>query len=283
LLALALQSALIATLIVQRRRRQEAEIEAGHRRAELVHASRLALAGELAASIAHEINQPLGAILANTGAADAWLRRIPPDLDEIRLINADIHRESLRAGEIIRRVRALVTKGDVERQATDINTLIVDTLTLLRTEALQREVTLESVLGTDLSPLHVDRVQLQQALLNLCVNAMDAMSDIEASHRRLVVRTEKRDGGMEIAVSDQGPGIQPDQLPRLFDSFFTTKAQGMGLGLSITRSIVEAHGGTLSGENNADGGATFRIFLHDEAVTPAPAHALAASARGGDE
>ena len=270
ILALVFQAALIATLLVQRRRRHQAEMEASNRRVELIRASRLALAGELAASIAHEINQPLGAILANTGAAKELLGRVPVDLDEIRNIIADIHKADLRAGEVIRRVRALLTKGDVERQPTDINVLVGDTLELLESEALRRGVAISKELAANLPSAYADRIQLQQALLNLAVNGMDAMVDTESSRQQLVVRTAQIDGDkVEISVSDNGSGISGQELPRLFDSFFTTKPHGIGLGLSISRSIVEAHGGTLSVENRTGGGATFRILLPVE-FTAAP-------------
>jgi len=262
LLALSLQSALIAALVFQRRRRHRAEIEASHRRSELMQASRLALAGQLTASIAHEINQPLGAILVNTGAAKGFLEDTPPNLDEVRNILADIRKEDLRAGEVIRRVRALLIKGDVERQPTDINALAVDTLALLDPEARRRGIAIETALAPDLPAARVDRVQVQQALLNLCVNAMDAMSETVTGPRQLeLATTAGENSGIEIAISDHGPGIRQEEMPRLFDSFFTTKPHGMGLGLSITRSIVEAHGGTLTAENRADGGAIFRIVL----------------------
>jgi len=262
LLVLALQTALIATLLMQRKRRRQAEIEAGNRRVELTRASRLALAGELAASIAHEINQPLGAILANTGAAKELLARSPVDLEEIGNIVADIHKADLRAGEVIRRVRALVTKTDVERQATDINDLVEETLALLEGEALRRGVTIKSVYGANLPLVPADRIQLQQALLNLAVNGMDAMADTDVARRQLVVTTGRIESdAVQISVTDAGPGFREEELPRLFDSFFTTKPHGIGLGLSISRSIVEAHAGVLRAENRAGGGAVFRMVL----------------------
>jgi signal transduction histidine kinase len=262
LLALMLQSVLIASLVFQRRRRRLAEIEAAHRRTELQRASRLALAGQLTASIAHEINQPLGAILVNTGTAKALLESVPPKLDEVRDILTEIHKEDLRASQVIRRVRALLTKGDVERQWVDVNALVAETISLLDAETQRRDVVIEAALATGLPSARVDRTQLQQALLNLCINGMDAMVDTPPDRRRLEVSTVAHDdGACEIAIADRGSGIQPRELPQLFDSFFTTKPHGMGLGLSITRAIVEAHGGALSGENRVDGGALFRVLL----------------------
>ena len=180
----------------------------------------------------------------------------------MRDILAEIHKEDLRASEVIRRVRALLTKGDVERQWVDVNALVEETISLLDAEAHRRDIVIEAALATRLPSLRVDRTQLQQALLNLCMNGMDAMVDTHADRRRLEVSTvAQKDGACEIVIGDRGSGIQPQELPQLFDSFFTTKAHGMGLGLSITRSIVEAHGGALSGENRVDGGALFRVRL----------------------
>jgi signal transduction histidine kinase len=273
LVALLAQSALILALVLQRRGRRKAEHDARDRRSELAQASRLALAGELTASIAHEINQPLGAILANTSAAEAMLRHGVTDTDELRAILADIRTSDQRASEIIRRVRSLVTTRQSRHEPADVNTIVSEVLAMVQGEAGRRGVIVEPRLGSSLPAILADRVQLQQALVNLCVNAMDAMDDIAPEKRRLGVRTMAMPGGgeIEIAVSDSGPGIAPEQLPRLFDSFFTTKAHGMGLGLSITRSIVEAHGGTLSGRNRADGGALFWMMLpaHDPDA-PAP-------------
>jgi signal transduction histidine kinase len=255
------QAALIVGLVWQRRGRVKAEGEVRYRRAELAQASRLALAGELTASIAHEINQPLGAILANTGAAEAILRRDPAASAELREILADIRKADLRASDVIRRVRALVTARQAEHEAVEVNAMVSEVLVLLRGEAQRRGVAIEPALAAGLPELALDRVQVQQAIVNLCLNAMEAMSDCEAGTRRLEVRTRAADGGVEIAVADTGPGIAAEHLPKVFDSFFTTKASGTGLGLAITRSIVEAHRGRLSAENRREGGALFRIAL----------------------
>jgi signal transduction histidine kinase len=261
-LALLAQSALILGLLFQRRARHRAEEEARQRRAELSQASRLALAGELTASIAHEINQPLGTILANAGAAEALLRRGNASGDELGSIIADIKKADLRASEVICRVRALVTSRQSERKPEDLNGIVSEVLAFLRGEAERRGVVIDMAFDPELPKLEIDRVQLQQAIANLCVNAMDAMTQTARGRKRLGVRTADRgDGTIEIVVTDTGPGISTEQLPRLFESFFTTKAEGMGLGLSIARSIVEAHDGTLSAENLDAGGALFRILL----------------------
>jgi signal transduction histidine kinase len=257
-----LQSALMLALVLQRRARARAEAETQRRRVELGQASRLALAGELSASIAHEINQPLGAILANAGAAEALLRRSPGATEELRAILADIRSADVRAGEIIRRVRALVTARQAELEPVDINAVVMDVVALLRGEAARREVTVETALEPGLPPVPLDRVQFQQALVNLSINAMEAMSAAPPGKRQLGLRTRAgAEGRVEIAVSDTGPGISDGNLPRIFDSFFTTKAEGTGLGLAITRSIVEAHAGSVHAENLRQGGAQFRILL----------------------
>jgi signal transduction histidine kinase len=267
------QAALILALVLQRRGRRRAEDDARHRRAELAQASRLALAGELAASIAHEINQPLGAILANAGAAEALLRRGGASSDELRAVIDDIKKSDLRASEIIRRVRALVSVREGEYKLDDLNAIVGDVVDFLAGDARRRGVALSSRLPAGLPRLAIDRIQLQQAIVNLCVNAMDAMADVAPDRRQLVVSTRARaDGGAEVIVADTGPGIAPERMPRLFDSFFTTKPDGTGLGLSISRSIVQAHGGSVSAENRLDGGALFRIVLPATRDDAAAAH-----------
>ena len=230
----------------------------------LAHASRLAVMGELTASIAHEINQPLGAILSNADAAELLLEADPGRLDEVRRILADIRKDDLRASQVIRRMRELLGKRALERQPLDLNEVTSGVLQLLGADAARRGVALETDLAPGLPAVHGDRVHLQQVLLNLLLNGMEAMADTPAPQRRLAVRTARSDSGVEVAVTDSGPGIPPERLPRLFDSFFTTKQDGMGLGLSIARSIVEAHGGRIWAENRADGGATLRFALSAE-------------------
>ena len=259
---MAAQLALITVLVLERRARVKAEKEVLHRRQELAQASRLALAGELTASIAHEINQPLGAILANAGAADSLLRREPGSGEEVRVILGDIQKADIRASEIIRRVKALVTTREAEHECVDLNALINETIAFLEGDARRRGVAVETFLAPGLPPVYADRVQLQQALVNLCVNAMEAMSATIPGGRRLGVRTQAGTrGAVLVVVTDSGPGIPHDHVPHLFDAFFTTKKQGTGLGLSITRSIVEAHHGRITAENREEGGAVFRITL----------------------
>jgi signal transduction histidine kinase len=259
---IAIQGALIAMLLWQRRQRRQAEMQAAHQRVELAQASRLALAGELTASIAHEIKQPLSAILAHAETAELMLETHEPSISEIQRIIAEIRKDDLRASEVITRLRDLLSKHAMVRHSVDLNQMIDDTLRLLEVEAARRGIAVVTELTPGLSPVDGDRVHLQQVVVNLCLNAMDAMADVSPERRSLLVHTAGRvDGGVEIQVRDTGPGIAEEQLPRLFDSFFTTKARGMGLGLSVSRSIVEAHGGRLSAENHVGGGALFRIAL----------------------
>jgi PAS domain S-box-containing protein len=228
----------------------------------LALASRLALVGEITASIAHEINQPLGAILSNADAAEMVLDSSSMKPSELRQILEDIRREDLRASEVIRRVRSLLRSHTLEMQEVDVNRLADDVLDMVGTDALRRGVILQRELEPGPAFVRADRVHVQQALLNLVLNGMDAMAETELAKRRLTVATTRKpDGAVEIAVRDAGPGLAPEVLPRLFDSFFTTKPQGMGLGLSLCRSIADAHGGRIVAENNAGLGATFRLCL----------------------
>jgi signal transduction histidine kinase len=219
--------------------------------------------GELTASIAHEINQPLGAILFNADAAELLLRADPGRVDEVRKILADIRKDDLRASEVVRRIRELLRTRALEREPLDLNEVASGVLDLLRADAARRGVALEVDLAPGLPAVPGDRVYLQQVLLNLFLNAMEAMAETPAPHRRLSVRTARNASGVEVSVTDAGPGVPPERLPRLFESFFTTKKDGMGLGLSIARSIVEAHGGRIWAETRAEG-ATFRFTVPAE-------------------
>jgi signal transduction histidine kinase len=257
---LLVQTGLIVALLAQSRRRRQAELDAQRQRAELAHASRLSAVGQLTASIAHEINQPLGAILSNAEAAEMFLDADPPRLDRVRQILADIGHEDRRASEVIRHVRSLLGKAPPEMRTLALNDVARDVLDLVAGDASRRGVALEAVLDTALPPIHGDRVQLQQALLNLVLNGMEAMEHASNGDRRISVRTRRADdASVELAVADTGPGIPEQQIPHLFESFFTTKKDGMGLGLSIVRSIAEAHGGRIEVGN--DRGAVFRLRI----------------------
>jgi two-component system sensor kinase FixL len=233
-------------------------VEEAHR--DLIHASRVAALGELTASIAHEVNQPLGAILSNAEAAELLLESESPPLDELRKILADIRNDDVRAGEIIHHIRLLMRKRALKRGSLDVNELSAEVVRLMETEVQRRNVSLNTEFTAAPATIFGDRVHLQQVLMNLILNGMEAMADIPAAERRLYVRTASNgQRRVEISVTDSGRGIPPEKLPRLFDSFFTTKENGMGLGLAIARSIIDAHHGRIFAENNSDGGATFRF------------------------
>jgi len=237
----------------------------------LAHAARLAVAGELTASIAHEINQPLGAILSNADAAEILLERPHPPLDEIRQILSDIRRDDLRASDVIQHLRSLLRKHALEIQSLDINELITEVLRLAAADGQRRRVHFAREFAADLPPVPGDRVHLQQVLLNLLLNAMDAMAETPIPRRRVTFRTRRvGEAAVEVAVIDTGSGIAEDRLRHIFDSFFTTKKEGMGLGLSIARSIIESHRGTLTVVNNPDGGATFAFTLPVAKPEPGP-------------
>jgi PAS domain S-box-containing protein len=242
--------------------RKQAEVAAEAQRRELAHLSRVASLGELSGALAHELNQPLAAILANTRAAQRIMSRNPPDLVEIRAILEDIVLDDRRAGQVIGRLRTLLKKGEMRTSEVNLNELVEEVRDLLHTELIRRRVATDIRL-TPIMPLVVgDRVELQQVILNLIGNACDAMSGRPADHRLLTISTSVTpDGWLELAVQDRGTGIPPERLDQIFDAFFTTKASGLGLGLAICRSIVNAHGGRLWAVNNLLGGATFHLAL----------------------
>jgi len=259
IVAFLLQTALLGGLLFERRRRRRAERAVDKHRFELAHASRLAVAGELTASIAHEINQPLGAILSNVAAADLILGTREEKDGDLRQILEDIRRDDMRASEVIRRLRTLLEKHEVERTPVELNGVLADTAVVLRAEARRRRVEL----SVHQAPLAVtvlgDRVQMQQILVNLVLNAMDAVADRPEGHRTVVVSLMKQAAVARVEVSDSGNGISSDHLSKLFDSFFTTKRHGIGLGLSIVRTLVETHGGRVWAANGPSAGAIFSI------------------------
>ena len=265
-----LEFALIVALLVERRLRRRAELRSQRQTVELAHASRLATVGEITASIAHQVNQPLGAILSNADAAEMLLDAKPLPVDELRQILIDIRRDDERASEVIRGMRALLRRREIDVRPIDLNDAIAEVLRLLDGESRRHGVVLDPHLAETLPPVAGDRVHLQQVVLNLLVNGIEAAADADRDSRRMVsIQTTSAGGEVEVLVRDTGRGISPDQLPRLFDSFVTTKKDGMGLGLSIARSLVEAHGGRIWAENKP-GGATFRFTLpvHDSGAVP---------------
>ena len=256
-----LQGAMISGLLHERRRRRSAETLSRQRMSELAHSNRYAMAGELTASIAHELNQPLGSILTNAETAQLILKSPAPDLNEIREIILDIHRDDHRASEVIQRLRSLLKKAPFELSDFDVNDLVAETTALLEGLADARAVELESLSAGEPLPVNGDRMQLQQVIINLVVNAMDAMAAIPATRRRMSISTARIDGLAQISVSDAGPGIPSESLKQVFEPFFSTKADGMGLGLSIARTIIEAHKGQITAKNHTDGGTTFYVRL----------------------
>jgi signal transduction histidine kinase len=271
-LAVVLAQALtIAALLVQRHRRQAAEDDAARRRLELARATRVAALGELSASIAHEVGQPLGAIVTNTQAAELILQGHDPDTAELQQIFADVRHDALRANEVVRRLRALLEKRAVEMAPLDAAATFDDTLSLLAPEARRRGITIERDLAAP-APVHGDCIQLQQVLLNLALNAMDAMRDTPQLQRVLTVSTHAANGGVELRVADRGHGLSRESQSRLFESFFTTKPHGVGLGLSIVRTVVGAHGGRVHATPRDGGGSVFTVWL-PLAAEGRPAHA----------
>jgi signal transduction histidine kinase len=257
----ALQALTIGGLLVQRRRRLQAELEASERRIELARAMRFAAMGELTASIAHEINQPLGAILSNADAAVLLLRGGAATPEALAEILADIRRDDLRATEVIRRLRALLEKHEVELAPMSLHPPIRDTMALLEPEARRRGVTVELALGATDDGMVGDPVQMQQVLLNLAMNAMDAMESTPLLERRLTIATASGPDGIELTVADRGPGIPAARRESVFESFYTTKSNGMGLGLPIVRAIVDAHHGEIGIESHVGGGTLVRVRL----------------------
>lgn len=261
LLIMVTQGLLIAGLLSQRRWRRLAERAELEQRAKLFHASRLALAGELTGAIAHEINQPLGAILSNADAGDLLLDSGIDQREKLRAILADIRRDDLRASDVIQRLRKLLRKQEVDREQFDFNDVMTDTQSILLAESRRRGVVLELQAAAEPLPVLADRVQIQQVLINLVLNAMDAVAEQPEARRTVTVSLSKKDRLVVLAVRDKGHGIAPENRQKIFESFFTTKSTGMGLGLSIANTIMEAHGGHIRVEGVAGDGTIFKAEL----------------------
>lgn len=256
-----LQALTIGTLLLQRRRRREAEAESLQRRTELARAVRFAAIGEITASIAHEINQPLGAILSNADAAELLLKSGRATTAELQEILADIRRDDMRAHEVIRRLRALLEKHEVEHAPMRLHPALREVLALLEPEARRRGVAIEHHFDAADDCLHGDPIQWQQVLLNLALNGMDAMEHTAPAARRLCIETADRGEHLELTVADGGSGIEPSKRATVFESFFTTKQGGLGLGLPIVRAIVEAHEGRIDLSSPEAGGTRFTVAL----------------------
>jgi C4-dicarboxylate-specific signal transduction histidine kinase len=240
--------------------RKRAEAALQQAQADLARLNRVMLLGEMTASIAHEVNQPIAATVTNAHAGLRWLRAQTPDLEEARQALGRIVRDGSRAGEVIDRIRALVKKVPPRRELLDINEAIRDVIAL--TEVQQNRVKLQARLADDLALVPADRVQLQQVIMNLLVNAVEAMSSVGDGSRELTIASGEDDSNaVFVEVQDSGPGIDPAELDRLFQSFYTTKPDGIGMGLAISRSIIEAHGGRLKAAPNQPHGAVFRFTL----------------------
>lgn len=258
---IALQAALIGALLFERRRRRDAEVAAQKRRIELAHASRLAVAGELTASIAHEINQPLAAVQTSADAADLLLHTDADRRDDLQRIITRIRHDSVRAAEVVRRLRQLLARHEPERTPFELGPALQDAALLLAPEARRRGVSLDLRIGADAGRVRGDRTQIGQVLINLLLNAFDALAAVEPERRSVSIETQVLGDRVRVTVSDRGKGIAPADLAKVFDSFYSTKPAGMGLGLSIVRTIVEAHGGRIGAESKPGQGASFSFEL----------------------
>jgi signal transduction histidine kinase len=255
---LMLQTVLVIALLVQNRRHSRARADAQKHYSEITHAARLALVGEITASVAHEVTQPLSAILNNIETAEFLLSQPQPNVRMIMEILSDVRHDDLRANGIVRRLRTLLRKRELQFEQVDVNALASSVLSLIMPDAVRRSVVIRTSLEPELPRVSADPVHLQQVLLNLIINAMDSMNETPLEERVLDVRTERCDEEhLLVGVLDHGHGISQDQKDKLFDSFYTTKSEGLGLGLSIARSIINLHGGAIWAENRPEGGAAF--------------------------
>src|SRR5215217_7822927 len=260
--ALLLQGGLITLLMLERHRRQSAEMDARQRMVELAHVNRFSTAGEMAAGIAHEINQPLGAILNNAETAKIILKSQSPDLKQLEEIVDDIQRDNGRASDVVRSLRSFIKKVPLEKKAININDQVAETLKFLAPEAKSRDIVLRSKLNGASLRISGDPIQLQQVFSNLILNGFDATSDTTQVQKSVTVTTTRNGRFAEISVADTGPGVSEDVAKKIFDPFYSTKDHGMGMGLSIVRTIVEAHHGQIElAKGNEANGAVFRVKL----------------------
>ncbi|MGC7403145.1 sensor histidine kinase [Pandoraea pneumonica] len=262
----------IFAMLRQRRERRAAEREAATRRADLTRASRIATVGELSASIAHEVGQPLGAILSNVDAADLMMQSAGHNDPELQEILSDVRRDALRANDVIVRLRTLLQKQAITFTPVVFDAVLERATALVRPEARRRGIVLRTAFGTHDAEVLADQVQLQQVLLNLAINAMDAMENAEQKDRELTISTRAADDGVELVVADRGIGIAEENFEQLFEAFYTTKERGTGLGLSIVRSIAEAHRGSVAARNRTGKGTEFVLWLPLAPAMPEPVH-----------
>jgi C4-dicarboxylate-specific signal transduction histidine kinase len=252
--------------LTDQKRAEEAASESEQRyrevQMELAHANRVATMGQLSASIAHEINQPIAAAVTYADAALRWLGAHPPNLEEVRTALRFILESGVRAGEVMDRIRSLVKKAPPQKDSLEINNVILEVIALTSREMEKNGISARIQLAESLPAIKGDRVQLQQVILNLLINAVEAMSGMdEGRPRELLISTATTDRGVLVSVRDSGPGLTPESVERLFESFYTTKPGGLGMGLSICRSIIEAHGGRLWACANEPRGAVFQFTL----------------------
>jgi signal transduction histidine kinase len=248
--------------ITERKRAEQERDRLRQLEADLAHINRVSLLGELTASIAHEVNQPLAGVVSNAGACLRWLAGDPPNLEKAREALSRIGRDGKRAGEIIARIRAMTKKAATPNEKLALNDTIQDVLALVRDEATRNRVILRPQFADGLAPVAGDRVQLQQVVLNLVLNGIEAMGSVGGRARQLVIATRNLDPDqVQVTVDDAGTGIDPSALGKIFDPFYTTKPGGMGMGLSISRSIVEAHGGRLWATAKDGPGTLFHFTL----------------------
>jgi len=254
---------LVLASIVDITQRKLAELEAARQRHDLAHLARVTALGELSSSLAHELTHPLTAILSNAQAAQRFLAHDDVDLDEVREILNDIVTQDQRAGEVIHGLRLLLKKGELQEHCDDVdlNEVIRNLVKLMRSDLINRNVTVDTDLAQNLPAVTGDRVQLQQVLLNLMLNGCEAMADYDSSERRLLIASQWENGAVRVSVTDRGGGILEKNMQQVFERFFTTKKEGMGLGLSVCRTIIDAHRGKIWATNDAGCGATFHFSL----------------------
>jgi signal transduction histidine kinase len=241
---------------------KESIIERQRTQAELAHFNRVATVGQLTASIAHEVNQPISAAVINAEAALRWLSAHPPDLDEVRQALTQIAADGKRAGDIVSRIRVLIKKAPPPKSRFDLNEAVLDVIALVRTEVLRHGVSLQTQLAGDLPLIEGDRIQLQQVILNLILNAVEAMSSLDEGARELQISTEAdAAGGVLVSMRDSGLGLEATSVDHVFEAFYTTKPQGIGMGLAICQSIITAHGGRIWATSNEPRGAIFQFTL----------------------
>ncbi|HEY4781647.1 MAG TPA: ATP-binding protein [Chthoniobacterales bacterium] len=267
---------LVATLLVtgliemkrraeESRTRAEEELRVAH--ADLAHVNRVSAMGELTASLAHEVNQPIAAAVTDSNTCLRWLTRDEPDLEEARLAASRMVKDAARASEIISRIRSLFKRGTQQRELVDVNEVIREMVVLLRSQAIRYSISVRTEQAEDLPRIMGDRVQLQQVLMNLIINAIEAMKDVDGPRELAVKSQPAEDEHLMVTVSDTGVGLPRHQADQIFNAFFTTKPEGTGMGLRISRSIVESHGGRLWADGNSPRGASFHLTLPSKSKT----------------